>query len=260
MPPATAKRAVAPNASGKDNTKFYGIQACLAIFQRRRHDIKRVFVSPEVESRFEDVSRWCSQQRIPFKVAGSDELSRVAGTEHHEGVCVEALRLRGASLDVVLKKLDKLPSRCVLVLEGVENPHNVGAIIRTACFFGVNAIILISSQSSALSGATCRVAEGGAEVVPVVIAKDASQIVSKLRAEGFELVATTPHQARSVYAKEWPKRVALLFGSEGVGLSQELLASAHDRVVIPRVGSLESLNVGAAVAAILTEVRRQSKP
>jgi TrmH RNA methyltransferase len=162
-------------------------------------------------------------------------------------------------LDVVLKKLSKLPARCVLVLEGVENPHNVGAIIRTACFFGVNAVVLISSQTSALSGAACRVAEGGAEVVPIVVTSDTTLIVSRLREEGFQLVATTPHQARSVYAKEWPKSVALLFGSEGTGLSQELLEGAHERVAIPRVGPLESLNVGAAVSSILTEVRRVGK-
>jgi TrmH family RNA methyltransferase len=91
----------------------------------------------------------------------------------------------------------------------------------------------------------------------VVIVKEASQVVSKLRAAGFELIATTPHQASSVYAQKWPKRVALLFGAEGPGLSRELLDAAHEKVVIPRIGSLESLNVGAAVAAILTEVRRK---
>ncbi len=214
---------------------------------------------PELEDRFSEVARWCRQQRIPYKVGGGVELSRVAGTEHHEGVCFEALRHRGISLDVVLKKLSKLPARCVLVLEGVENPHNVGAIIRTACFFGVNAVVLISSQTSALSGAACRVAEGGAEVVPIVVTSDTTLIVSRLREEGFQLVATTPHQARSVYAKEWPKSVALLFGSEGTGLSQELLEGAHERVAIPRVGPLESLNVGAAVSSILTEVRRVGK-
>jgi TrmH RNA methyltransferase len=147
----------------------------------------------------------------------------------------------------------------VLVLEGVENPHNVGAIIRTACFFGVSAVILVSSQTGALSGAACRVAEGGAEVVPVVVTSDTALVVSKLRGDGFELVATTPHQARSVYSKEWPKSVALLFGAEGAGLSGELLEAADERVVIPRVGPLESLNVGAAVSSILTEVRRAGR-
>jgi TrmH RNA methyltransferase len=248
----------APGNRGKDTAKFYGIQACLGIFKHRRQDIQRVFVDPQVRSRFLEVERWCAKQRIPFKAVEVDELSRVAGTDHHEGVCFEAMRHRGDSFEAVLKKLSKLPSRCILVLEGVENPHNVGAIIRTACFFGVDAIVLISVQSVALSGAACRVAEGGAEVVPVVIANNVNVVVSTLRAEGFELVATTPHQASSVYSKTWPANVALLFGSEGSGLSPELLKAAHERVVIPRVGALESLNVGAAVASILTELRRQS--
>lgn len=247
-----------PSVRGKDTAKFYGIQACLAIFQHRRQDIQRVFVGPEIKSRFLEVERWCIKQHIPFKAVEVGELSRVAGTDHHEGVCFEAIRHRGVSFEAVLKKMSKLTSRCVLVLEGVENPHNVGAIIRTACFFGVDAIVLISTQSVTLSGAACRVAEGGAELVPVVITNDVNVVVSTLRAEGFELVATTPHQASSVYSKTWPADVALLFGSEGSGLSPELLKAAHERVVIPRVGSLESLNVGAAVASTLTELRRQS--
>jgi TrmH RNA methyltransferase len=242
--------------SSRDFGKFYGVQACLAIFKHRKGDIRRVFFVPELDASFREVAQWCERARVPYKVASSDELARVAATEHHEGVCFEARRHRRTSLAEVFKKKTPVSSRCIVVLEGVENPHNIGAIIRTLCFFGVTALVVVSSQGGVLSGAACRVAEGGAEVLPVVVEDDAVKVVTRLREEGFEIVATTPHKATSVYAKEWRRDVAILFGSEGSGLSTKLLELADERIVVPRVGPLESLNVGAAVASILTEVKR----
>lgn len=240
----------------KELTKFYGVQACLAIFERRRHDIARVFVAPELEDAFREVSRWCRQQRIPFKVGDYAELSKVAGTEHHEGACIEAKPRECVSLESVLKKSRDFSNRIVLVLEGVDNPHNIGAILRTACFFGATSVVIASDRVATLSGATCRVAEGAAEIVPVVISPDVTGIIKTLRAEGFQIVATTPHEAQSVYGKRWPKHVAILFGSEGTGLTKDLIEAADERVVVPRIGALESLNVGAAVSSVLTEARR----
>jgi TrmH RNA methyltransferase len=190
---------------------------------------------------------------VPLKVIENEELTRVAATEHHEGVCFEAAPLRVLPLHALMDRVSQQRSGCVLVLEGVENPHNVGAIIRTACFFGVAGIVLVSKQLSSLSGAACRVAEGGAEVVPLAIVREPHEVVSALRVKRFTLFATTPHQATSVYGISWPERSALLFGAEGSGLSRELLEAAHERVAIPRQGPLESLNVGAAVAVVLAQ-------
>jgi TrmH RNA methyltransferase len=237
-------------------TKFYGIQACRAIFRERRNEIRRVFVNQEQSTAFHEVLEWSKRRGIPHKVVESDELSRIAATEHHEGVCCEAKPLQPFSVSKLLSRLDAAPKSCVLVLEGVENPHNVGAILRTGCFFGVSAVVLISQQVSTLSGATCRVAEGAAESLPVSIVRAGDEVLAALRKRGYTLVATTPHQARSLYSVRWPSKVALLFGAEGCGLSEATLASADERVVIPRAGPVESLNVGAAVASVLTEVAR----
>jgi TrmH RNA methyltransferase len=236
--------------------KFYGVQACLALFEHRPAEVSRVFIMQEQVERFAGVLDWCVKRSVPSKVVSFDELSRVASTEHHEGVCFEAAALQSVSIDALIARVAKSDSACVLLLEGVENPHNVGAIIRTACFFGTAGIILVSSQSSSLSGAACRVAEGGAEVVPVAIVREGAQVLAAIKKAGFKVFATTPHEARSLYEVRWPKKAAILFGAEGSGLTLEALKSADERVVIPRVGPLESLNVAASVAAVLTEVRR----
>jgi TrmH RNA methyltransferase len=241
-----------PNPTEKP-VKFYGIQQCLAIFRERPRDIQRVFIQPHLLERFQVVKSWCGERGITLKVVEADELTRVAATEHHEGVCFEAKALRILPLHALMDSVSQQRNACLVVLEGVENPHNVGAIIRTACFFGVAGVVLISSQISNLSGAACRVSEGGAEVVPISIVREPRLVVNALRAKRFTLFATTPHRASSVYEVAWTEKTALLFGAEGTGLTQELLEASLERVVIPKRGPLESLNVGAAVAVLLAE-------
>lgn len=247
-----------PHFDKEDRVKYYGVQCCLAIFEHRRQDIKRIFVTPEREDAFNHVLEWADRKRVPFKIAEYEEIARVAATEHHEGVMIEARPLKLMSPGDVLKKVADLQRGVILVMEGVENPHNVGAILRTACFFGVNGVLLHSQSVTSLSGAACRIAEGAAEHLPIAFMKDGSSILGLLKSRGWSLVATTPHEARSMYSVKWANKVVLMFGSEGAGLSQGALDSADVRVVIPRIGPLESLNVSAAVASVLTEARREA--
>lgn len=214
-------------------------------------------MTPEREALFEPVLEWAKRRGVPCKIAGYDEVARVASTEHHEGVMLEARPLAIDSPRGFMRRLQDLQRGAVLFLEGVENPHNIGAILRTACFFGVNGVVVQSPHVASLSGAACRVAEGAAEHIPVIFAKESASILKELKSQGWSFVATTPHEARSVYSVKWPSKVVVMFGAEGGGLSSSALESADLRVVIPRLGPLESLNVSAAVAAVLTEARRE---
>lgn len=229
----------------------------MALYEARRPDIKRIFVSPELEETFDHVLNWADRKNIPWRIVQDDELSRVAATEHHEGVMIEAKPLTLYSPSELVRKVSDLQRGLLLLLEGVENPHNVGAILRTACFFGVHGIILQSETVSSLSGAACRIAEGAAEHLPVAFTKDYGSTFKALKELGFSFVATTPHEARSIYSVKWPNKTVLMFGAEGTGLSEIALSSADTRVVVPRIGPLESLNVSAAVSAVLTEARRE---
>jgi TrmH RNA methyltransferase len=230
----------------------------LALYEARRPDIKRIFVSPDLEETFDHVLNWADRKNIPWRIVEDDELSRVAATEHHEGVMIEAKPLEVYSPAQLVRKVSDMQRCALLLLEGVENPHNIGAILRTACFFGVQGVILQSQNVAALSGAACRIAEGAAEHLPIAFTKDNGPVFKALKEQGYTFVATTPHEARSVYSVKWPNKIVLMFGAEGSGLSEAALASADTRVVIPRIGPLESLNVSAAVSAVLTEARREA--
>jgi TrmH RNA methyltransferase len=247
-----------PHFDKEPRTKYYGVQCCLAIFEKRRDDIKRIFVTPEREEAFDHVLEWAERRRVPYKLASYEEVARVAATEHHEGVMFEARPLKLCTPGELLKRVTDLQRGVILLMEGVENPHNVGAILRTACFFGVNGVLLQSRNVDSLSGAACRIAEGAAEHLAIAFTKDYGPTFAALKQKGWSFAATTPHEARSIYSVKWGNKVVLMFGAEGTGLSSAALESADVRVVVPRVGPLESLNVSAAVSSVLTEARREA--
>jgi TrmH RNA methyltransferase len=215
-----------------------------------------VFLVDERLERFRDLVRLCERSGVVAKVVSPDELARVAATQHHEGICIEATPVRTWGIKDFARRMASVQRGVLVWLEGVDNPHNIGAILRTSCFFGARGVILQSSVFSALSGATCRVAEGAAELLDTTIIREGAQLRELLRDGGWSVVATTPHQARSVYSVAWPEKVVLVFGAEGTGVSPDSLADADQRVSVPRLGPIESLNVATCVGVVLAEACR----
>ena len=137
------------------------------------------------------------------------------------------------------------------------NPHNLGAILRSAAHFAVSGLLLDADDPLALSGAACRVAEGGAEAVPMVRLPPVSQALKALRTAGFETAATVVRGGEDVFRASLPTRLVLAMGAEGEGLSSGQADALGRALCIPGSGSVESLNVSAATAVFLAEWRRR---
>jgi TrmH RNA methyltransferase len=146
--------------------------------------------------------------------------------------------------------------QCALWLDGVGNPHNFGAILRSAAHFGVSAILLPKHATLALSGAAARVAEGGAEAVPLVRLGREDNSLAQLRSAGFQLAATVVRGGSDVFSASLPQRLIYVLGAEGEGMSAALAAACDLRVSIPGTGAVESLNVAAATAVLLAQWAR----
>src|SRR5689334_9461043 len=156
-----------PRPRRNEEIRIYGLNACLALFARRPHDLRKVYL---LESRIPDlqpVLAWCVQKRLGYRVVGNTDLDKLTGTQHHEGVCFETRRSEFVQLSTLLQRVPRAPQPALLAwLDGVGNPHNLGAVWRSAANFGLHAIILPADSTLAASGAAYRVAEGGAEAVP----------------------------------------------------------------------------------------------
>jgi TrmH RNA methyltransferase len=233
--------------------KVCGRHACRALFERRAARILRVYLVQDLVKPFGDLLHACAELRRPYKIVAPEELERLTESRHHEGICIVAAAAPARSLADVLAA----PGPGWLVaLAGVDNPHNTGAIVRTAAHFGARAV-LVEGPSKRLPPVVYRTAQGGAEWVDVVAAPALPAALGEARRAGYTICATTSHGGTPLFAAELPARAVVVLGAEDVGLPPELARAADLTLEIPGSGHVESLNVGAATAVVLAELWRR---
>lgn len=173
----------------------------------------------------------------------------------HQGVVAEVVvpQVREeAGLAEVLQS-----ARLVLVLDGVTDPHNLGACLRSAAAAGVDAVVQPRDHSAPLNAIARRVAAGAAERVPLFAVTNLARTLEQTRAAGFWTVGLDGGASVSLFALDWPDRVVLVVGDEGRGLRARTRSLCDHEVAIPMAGGMESLNVSVATGVALFEWRRR---
>lgn len=239
-----------------EETRVYGENACQALFQSRPDCIVRAWFIQSVTPRFKEALRWMAANRKAYHVVDDAELTKASGTEHHGGVCFMIKKRNGTSVQQWVSEAAE--EDCVLALEDVGNPHNLGAIMRSCAHFGVKGVIV---QDAAVMeyGAAIRTAEGGAEHVQPITGDSVLDALAQFRKAGYAIVTTSSHEGTPLFKAELPKKMVLVLGQERDGLSDAALDSADLRVAISGTGNVESLNVSVATGVLLAEWWRQNK-
>jgi TrmH RNA methyltransferase len=230
--------------------RLYGLNAVRAVYARRPQAIRKLYLAQARIPQLQPLLKWCVANRIGYRVVAEDDLRKLAASSHHEGVVADVLRQEPQPLTTWLPELADGP-QCALWLDGVGNPHNLGAILRSAAHFGAAAVLLPKASTLALSGAAARVAEGGAEAVPFVRMGREDNAMAQLRGAGFALAATVVRGGTDLFAMRLPQRLVYVLGAEGEGMDAGLAAACDLRLSIPGSGAVESLNVAAATAVLL---------
>ena len=238
--------------------RLFGLNAVRAAFAARPEDLRKLWLLASRLGDLRELLAYCVANRRGYTVVEADELAKIAGTQHHEGVVMAVRRPEERSLSGFLRDLPAGPAQ-LLWLDGVGNPHNFGAILRSAAHFGVAGVLLPKASPLGLSGAAARVAEGAAEIVPLVRLSRSDNAIAQLRGLGFELMVTVVRDGDDLYARPLPERCLWVLGAEGEGVDPALAAAATRRVRIPGSGRVESLNVAAATAVLLAEWSRQRR-
>ena len=242
-----------PPGRGNDELRLYGWNAVQALFDKRPQALRKLYLVESLIPRMQPVLKWCVANRVGYRVVEEGDLNKLAATTHHEGLVADVLRAPVLALDAWLATLPADAPALALWLDGVGNPHNFGAILRSAAHFGVKALLLPAGSTLALSGAAARVAEGGAESVPLVQLPDSAQAMAQLRAAGFGLAATLVEGGEDVFRASLPARLVYVMGAEGEGMDRTLAGECDQQVSIPGSGAVESLNVASATAVLLAQ-------
>jgi len=225
-----------------------GQNAVAALFARRPDDVLRLFHVPNLRP---VVGDWCAtlaRARKPYRMVEDAELATIAATQHHGGVVAAAKPRMPAILDLAA------PPRLafLLVLDGIGNPHNLGAIARSAAFFGVQAMLLAEGPGHAMpSDAAYRTAEGGLEWLDLYRTRNLPAALTAMEPHYRTVAASLSPGAGKLADLPRDRPTALVLGHEETGVSPAALAACRREVRIAGSGRLQSLNVAQAAAVLL---------
>jgi TrmH RNA methyltransferase len=245
---------------GFGEIKLYGLNACQTLARRRMDDIIRVYVTEDRIKNMGHALSWCAQNKRAYHVVTPEDMARISESVHHEGVCILAKARKELDFgELVARERTISGPRCIVYLENVGNPHNLGAILRVCSHFGAQAVLVYSEDGSlkGMSPVVYRTAEGGAETVDVIFTQEPSRALKALRNAGFTLMATSSHCKESLFDSPLPQKLLVMLGSESSGLSSATYREAQLQVQIPGSGDVESLNVACAASTILGEYWRE---
>lgn len=234
----------------------YGLRAGLAVFGARREQISRISHARDVRHELGEVLRWASSQRVPVREVDPRDLEQLAGARNHEGLCVEAKPRRFAPIAEVAELLSRGRGAAV-ALDRVRNPYNVGAILRSCAFFGVDVVLLgAPAPHPALEPDAVRVAEGGADRVTLSRTTDLASTLAKLREAGVRVIGADGASTTQAIGHVFPRPSVLVMGNEREGMGERVRAQCDEIVAIRGSGAIESLNVAVAAGVLVAELVR----
>jgi RNA methyltransferase, TrmH family len=233
---------------------LYGWNACMSAFKKRPESLLRLFFSRARASELKKVKSWCAEKKLPFRQLDQESLNKVASAMHHEGI-VMVVRPRncGSAHKLIRGSIPK--NGMVVALDGIDNPHNQGAILRSSAYFGVHGLIIPGTgKVTGITPSAARMAEGGWESVPVYNSSDLSSSLRDCRAKGWCVVGADPNAKESLYTAKICFPTVLVLGNEHEGLSDRVKSRCDTLVTIPGKGDMQSLNVSVAAGIMLAEL------
>jgi TrmH RNA methyltransferase len=240
------------SASRNKLLRVAGLPAVKALFATAPGRVERLFFDSRLKSQVGDLCAELGRARKPYRMVEADELERVAGAVMHGGVVAWAQPKPVLMLDLDKVKDWARDGKPLLLLDGIGNPHNLGAIVRTAAFLGLPRIVLSDHPAQALpSDASYRIAEGGLEYVELSHATGFARALQQL-CRSYRVIGTAAENGKPVEELRRSDRpLALVLGNEEHGLPLATLKACDGIVTIAGSGFVQSLNVAASAAILL---------
>jgi TrmH RNA methyltransferase len=232
------------------------LPAVAAVFAQAPERVERLFFTAERRRDAEPFCAALARLRRPFRQVGADELARVAASTSHGGIVALARPKPVLDLDPAAAVRDAARVKLLVILDGVGNPHNLGAIARTAAFLGLDRLVISDHPGQAgPSAAAHRVAEGGLEYIQLYRAARLPAALKRLK-PAYRVIGTALDRGGRLADIRRDRPIALVLGNEEEGLDTATLAACDEVVTIEGAGTVQSLNVAATAAILIYELRR----
>ncbi len=201
--------------------------------------------------RLQEIIELARKASVPVRFEPRNALDRLAGTPAHQGVVAFGGQTQYADLDAALS------CNLVVVLDGVEDPHNLGAIIRTAHAAGAGALVIPERRAAGVTDVAAKAAAGALEHLPVIRVTNVNRALEQLKKQGFWIYGLDERGAEAYDKVDFGRPTALVFGAEGAGLHELVRKHCDALVQIPMAGKISSLNVSVAAGVVLFEWKRR---
>ena len=236
---------------------IHGFHAIIAKLRHQPDAILEIFIDADRhDARARDLMRHAELQKVKIIPVDAKRLEGMAGGMRHQGVVA---RVSGTSRHITLDDvLDTLEEPAfLLVLDGIQDPHNLGACLRVADAVGAHAVIAPKDRAVGLTQTAIKVASGAAESVPYITVTNLARTLRELQEREIWVVGTDAEAKEDIYAAQWPEATAWVLGAEGDGMRRLTRETCDQLVTIPMLGSVQSLNVSVASGVCLYEARRR---
>ena len=235
-----------------------GIHAVREALESGQRPIEHLHIQQGARNpRLRELVQKCREHGIPLRFEPVAALDRLAQGGHHQGIVAVVGGGHYVSLEEVLEKAPQ--DALLLLLDGVQDTHNLGALIRTACAAGAHAVVIPERRSAGLSPAVAQAASGAAEHLPVVRVTNLAQTLETLKEHSFWLYGLDERGEKSYDAADFRGRCALVAGGEAKGLHELLKKRCDFLIRIPSAGKISTLNVSVAVGIVLFEAAQQRR-
>jgi 23S rRNA (guanosine2251-2'-O)-methyltransferase len=243
-------------ADGSDEV-LYGIHAAREALRSGARPLQRLMVA-RTDGRFAELVDLARTKHVPVHVEPTAALDRLVRHARHQGVIVIVSAQRYVEPDEILSFAgSKAQPPFVVLLDGVEDPNNLGAVIRTSEAAGVHGIFLPDRRSAGLTGAVAKASSGALDHMRISRATNLPRVIESLQRSGLWVYGLDPASSKCYTAVDYRGPIALVLGGEGKGIRPGVLEKCDETVRVPMQGKVASLNVSAAAAIALFEVVRQ---
>jgi 23S rRNA (guanosine2251-2'-O)-methyltransferase len=242
----------------------YGLHAVGAVIDRAPERLLELWMAePRDDARARALRERAKAVGIRVQGASTESLAKLVGNVAHQGAVAAVRPLKPWDEHDLLLALSQIQSRpdggqpLLLVLDGVTDPHNLGACLRTADAAGVLAVVIPKDRSAGVDGVVRKVAAGAAEFVPVAVVTNLARTLDQLKEQSIWVVGTEGEASQTLYEADLKRPLALVLGAEGDGMRRLTRERCDFTVRIPMAGQVESLNVSVAAGVALFEALRQ---
>ena len=234
-----------------------GFHAVTSRLRQRPDSVTEIYMDTErADARARDLRELAKRLDVRVIPVDAKRLDGMAGGVRHQGVVAQATALEMPKfIEDVLESIEEPP--LLLILDGVQDPHNLGACLRVADGAGAHAVIAPKDRSVGLTTAAIKVASGAAESVPYIVVTNLARSMRDLKDKGIWMIGADDSATESLYKARLDGPLAMVLGAEGEGLRRLTKESCDSLVSIPMLGSVSSLNVSVASGVCLYEARRR---